>query len=92
MAGGVGSRFWPLSTSENQLVKIVLYPNPAKESFSVFGINHDAEIELYNNLGMKVFQQKIQPETIITPNLSSGVYVVKIKTKDTITVKKIVLK
>jgi len=41
---------------------------------------------------MKVFQQKIQPETIITPNLSSGVYVVKIKTKDTITVKKIVLK
>ena len=31
-------------------------------------------------------------KTIITPNLSSGVYVVKIKTKDTITVKKIVLK
>lgn len=84
--------FSSLSTSENQLAKIVLYPNPAKESFSVFGINHDAEIELYNNLGMKVFQQKIQPETIITPNLSSGVYVVKIKTKDTITVKKIVLK
>lgn len=84
--------FSSLSTSENQLAKIVLYPNPAKESFSVFGINHDAEIELYNNLGMKVFQQKIQSETIITPNLSSGVYVVKIKTKDTITVKKIVLK
>lgn len=84
--------FSSLSTSENQLAKIVLYPNPAKESFSVFGINHDAEIELYNNLGMKVFQQKIQPETIIIPNLSSGVYVVKIKTKDTITVKKIVLK
>jgi hypothetical protein len=84
--------FSSLSTSENQLAKIVLYPNPAKESFSVFGINHDAEIELYNNLGMKVFQQKIQPETIITPNLSSGVYVVKIKTEDTITVKKIVLK
>lgn len=84
--------FSSLSTSENQLAKIVLYPNPAKESFSVFGINDDAEIELYNNLGIKVFQQKIQPETIITPNLSSGVYVVKIKTEDTITVKKIVLK
>ena len=84
--------FSSLSTPENQLAKIVLYPNPAKESFSVFGINDDAEIELYNNLGIKVFQQKIQPETIITPNLSSGVYVVKIKIKDTITVKKIVLK
>lgn len=84
--------FSSLSTPENQLATIVLYPNPANESFSVFGINHDAEIELYNNLGMKVLQQKIQPETIITPNLSSGVYVVKIKVNETILVKKIILK
>ena len=75
-----------------KLATIVLYPNPANGSFSVFGINHDAEIELYNNLGMKVFQQKIQPETTITPNLSSGVYVAKIKVNDSVLVKKIILK
>lgn len=84
--------FSSLSTPENQLATIVLYPNPANESFSVFGINHDAEIELYNNLGMKVLQQKIQPETTITPNLSSGVYVAKIKVNDSVLVKKIILK
>ena len=84
--------FSSLSTPENQLATIVLYPNPANEIFSVFGINHDAEIELYNNLGMKVLQQKIQPETTITPNLSSGVYVAKIKVNETILVKKIILK
>ncbi len=84
--------FTSLSTPENQLAKIVLYPNPASESFSVFGINHNAEIELYNNLGMKVFQQRIQPETTITPNLSSGVYFAKIKTNDGVLVKRIILK
>ena len=84
--------FSSLSTPENQLAKIVLYPNPASGSFSVFGIHHDAEIELYNNLGMKVFHQEIQPESTITPNLSSGVYVAKIKTNDGVFVKRIILK
>lgn len=84
--------FSSLSTPENQLAKIVLYPNPANGSFSVFGINQDAEIELYNNLGMKVFQQNIQSETTITPNLSSGIYVAKIKTNDGVLVKRIILK
>ena len=84
--------FSSLSTTENQLAKIVLYPNPANGSFSVFGINQDAEIELYNNLGMKVFQQNIQSETTITPNLSSGIYVAKIKTNDGVLVKRIILK
>lgn len=84
--------FSSLSSPENQLAKIVLYPNPANESFTVFGINHEAEIELYNNLGMKVYQQKINTETQITPNLTSGVYIAKITINDTISVKKIILK
>jgi hypothetical protein len=84
--------FSSLSSPENQLAKIVLYPNPANESFTVFGINHEAEIELYNNLGMKVFQQKINNETQIIPNLNSGVYVAKITINDTISIKKIILK
>jgi hypothetical protein len=41
---------------------------------------------------MKVFQQRIQPETTITPNLSSGVYFAKIKTNDGVLVKRIILK
>jgi hypothetical protein len=84
--------FSSLSTPKNELAKITIYPNPARESFTVFGFDNDAEIELYNNLGMKVFQEKIHPEAVITPNLNSGVYMAKIKINDNIIVKKIILK
>ncbi|MFN3969393.1 endonuclease [Flavobacterium sp.] len=83
--------FASLSTNENQTVNYSVYPNPAKESFTVFGINTAATIELYNSLGMKVFVQKFTGETNIVPNVSSGIYLAKITSDNKTVVKKLVI-
>jgi hypothetical protein len=83
--------FASLSANENQTVNYVIYPNPTKESFTVSGINTEAVIELYNSLGMKVFEQKFVGETNIIPTVSSGIYLAKITSDDKTVVKKIVI-
>jgi hypothetical protein len=80
-----------LSSQENQTVNYSVYPNPARESFTVFGINTAATIELYNSLGMKVFEQKFTGETNIAPKVSSGIYWAKITSENKTVVKKIIL-
>lgn len=80
-----------LSSQENQTVNYSVYPNPARESFTVFGINTAATIELYNSLGMKVFEQKFIGETNIVPKVSSGIYWAKITSENKTVVKKMVL-
>jgi hypothetical protein len=83
--------FASLSTNENQNVNYVIYPNPAKENFTVSGINNEAVIELYNSLGMKVFEQKFIGETNIIPNVSSGIYLAKITSENKTMVKKLLI-
>ncbi len=83
--------FASLSANENQTVNYSVYPNPARESFTVFGINGEANIELYNSLGMKVFEQKFIGETNVVPNVSSGIYLAKITSDNKTVVKKLVI-
>ena len=47
--------FAPLSTNTFDTSKVVLYPNPAKNYISIFGISSDAKIEVFSILGKKVF-------------------------------------
>ena len=84
--------FASLSTHENQTVNYVIYPNPARESFTVSGINNDAVIELYNSLGMKVFEQKFIGETSFVPNVTPGIYLAKITNDGRTAVKKVVIR
>jgi hypothetical protein len=84
--------FAALSNNENQTVNYVIYPNPARESFTVSGINNDAVIELYNSLGMKVFEQKFIGETSFVPNVTSGIYLAKITSDGKTAVKKVVIR
>ncbi len=84
--------FSSLSNQQNEQLSVKLYPNPAHESFVVFGIEDNSVIELYNAVGVKVFQQSFRGETTITPNVSAGIYVAKIKTNDRVLVKKIIMK
>ncbi len=83
--------FASLSTIENQAVNYVIYPNPTRDSFTVSGINNEAIIELYNSLGMKVFEQKFVGETQIVPNITSGIYWAKITSDNKTVVKKVVI-
>lgn len=84
--------FAALATPENQALNFVVYPNPASNQFTVSGINGEAVIELYNSLGMKVFEQKIIGETRVVPNVSSGIYLAKITSDNKTAVKKVVIR
>jgi hypothetical protein len=84
--------FSSLSNQQNEQLSVKLYPNPTHESFVVFGIEDNSVIELYNAVGVKVFQQSFRGETTIIPNVSAGIYVAKIKTNDKVLVKKVIMK
>lgn len=83
--------FSSLSTNENSTIYFVVYPNPAKDSFTVSGLNSDAVLELYNSLGMKVFKQNFIGQTTMNPNVSTGVYLAKITSNGKSEVRKIVI-
>lgn len=83
--------FAALSNSNFDTSKVVLYPNPAKEYFTVSGITNDATIEIYSALGQKVFQENFTGETRLNFNLSSGIYMAKITSDGNSITKKILI-
>jgi hypothetical protein len=68
-----------------------LYPNPAKNYISIFGISSDAKIEVFSILGKKVFEQNFTGETTLNLNLASGIYIAKITVDGNYKVKKLVI-
>lgn len=84
--------FAALANNESQAMDFVVYPNPARDNFTISGINNEATIELYNSLGMKVFEQRFSGVTSFVPNVSSGMYLAKITSQNKISVKKIIIK
>ncbi|WP_291129363.1 endonuclease [Flavobacterium sp. UBA7682] len=83
--------FSSLSTNENATIRFVVYPNPARDSFTVSGLNTDAVLELYNSLGIKVFEQNFSGQTTMIPNVTTGVYLAKITSNGKSEVRKIVI-
>ena len=83
--------FAALSTTNFDAAKVVLYPNPAKDNITIFGIATDAKIEVFSTLGQKVFEQNFTGEKSINLNLTSGIYLAKITADNKTTIKKIVI-
>lgn len=83
--------FAPLSTTDFDDAKVVLYPNPAKDSITIYGITTDAKIELFSTLGQKVFEQNFIGEKSVNLNLASGIYLAKITADSKVVTKKIVI-
>ena len=81
-----------LSTNENTMISISVYPNPASERFTIYGVDSEATLELFNNLGMKVFEQTFSGETTIEPRVASGIYFAKISRDNQSVTKKIIIK
>ena len=62
---------------ENSLSTMIVYPNPAKESFSIEGLESNATIEIYNSLGVRVKTvNAIADEEINISDLATGVYMI----------------
>ncbi|SDG39960.1 PA14 domain-containing protein [Psychroflexus sediminis] len=73
-----------LSTQEESLGSLSLYPNPTKGSFQISGqdLGEGAEVEIYNMIGQQVYNRNLNGSsgTEITDfNANAGVYLVKIK-------------
>lgn len=83
--------FAPLSTTDFDTAKVVLYPNPAKDNITIYGITTDAKIEVFSTLGQKVFEQNFTGEKSINLNLASGIYLAKITAHSKVVTKKIVV-
>lgn len=83
--------FAALANSDFEVSKVVVYPNPAKDHFTVSGITNEATIELYSALGQKVYEQDFTGETTLNFNLSSGIYMAKITADSRTITKKIVI-
>ena len=83
--------FAPLSTNTFDTSKVVLYPNPAKNYISIYGISSDAKIEVYSILGKKVFEKNLNGETTLQMDLASGIYLAKIKVDSKVVTKKLII-
>lgn len=68
-----------LSTTTYNESKVVIYPNPTKDSFAISGLSYDTIVELYTILGNKLMEQNVKEQTVIdVSTLNSGIYILKI--------------
>jgi len=91
--GAKAGQVWHSNLSANNFdnLKVNLYPNPAKKSISISGLNENATIEIYNSIGAKVLEKEFFGETKMNIDFPAGVYFAKINSGDKSIVKKIIL-
>jgi len=76
----------------NDIENIHIYPNPTNDYVYVKGANIK-EIKIFNMLGMVVAEEQLSSEGKINiKNLSSGVYIVQIKTDNSIIINRKIVK
>jgi hypothetical protein len=83
--------FSTLSNTSYDENKVVIYPNPAKEYFTISGIKDTTKLELYNSLGSLVYTQNVSANTRIPIPFAKGIYFVKITTDDTTSINKLIV-
>jgi hypothetical protein len=73
-------------------VTLKISPNPAHNSFTITSPFQNAELEIYNMLGVEVYSKTLntKPQTL-NPNLSAGIYFVKVSDGEQVIVEKLVI-
>lgn len=84
--------FSTLSTNDFSDSKVVIYPNPAKDYITVFGISDQSTIEIYSLSGAKLYNSSFLGETRLRIDLASGIYLAKISSDTKTLYKKLVIK
>jgi hypothetical protein len=80
-----------LSVNENELFSLSIYPNPAKNQFTI-QLDNSTQLEkvsIYNTLGQVVLTS--EEHIINTSKLSSGSYIVEITTNKGKSSKKLIV-
>jgi hypothetical protein len=83
--------FSNLSNKNFSDINVILYPNPVKNSFTITGLETESTIEIYNNLGSKIFESNFNSEKTFNVNFAAGIYFAKITSDSKSIVKKIVV-
>lgn len=78
------------ATSPSQL-KVSLYPNPAQKSVTISGIASEYSVTVYNQLGAKVYESKLNGTYQIETNWGSGLYFITIATESTSSTQKLII-
>jgi endonuclease I len=84
---------WHASLSNYDFInhRAIIYPNPAKDNFSIVGLSKNSLVSFYTILGAKLFEQKVSDQaTFDISNYASGVYILKIQSDGLISEKKII--
>lgn len=80
-----------LSSVASAQEDVIIYPNPTKGEFTVYGLQSAVELIVYNLFGEKIVSKTVnrKQETI---NLSgaSGIYFLQVKTENGIVTRKII--
>ena len=70
--------FFATGVGENEQSDIYVYPNPAKESIRIIGIEANTQIEIYNSLGELVKVMSVNADQEIgVRDLASGLYLIR---------------
>ena len=81
----------PLSVKDNTLQQVVVYPNPTKGRIYIKGLNNSAIFQVFSVEGRQLSSEKLESDSFLDLNLSSGIYMLKITSKGKSTIRKIVL-
>ena len=70
--------FFATGVGENEQANLQIYPNPAKKSIRILGIEANSQVEIYNSLGELVKVMSVNPDQEIgIRDLASGLYLVR---------------
>lgn len=80
-----------LSTSGFTAVNAVVYPNPSHNQFTIAGLQGEANVEIYNSVGVKVYEGSFESQTMVRHNWAAGLYFARITSGGKSLVKKILV-
>lgn len=91
--GNKAGQAWHFNLSSHDFAhwKLNVYPNPAKKSITISGLNEAATVEMYNSIGTKILEQNFIGETQLNIDFPSGIYFAKINLGKQSVVKKFIV-
>ncbi|MFK7748274.1 MAG: T9SS type A sorting domain-containing protein [Kordia sp.] len=82
-----------LSTSENELINVSIYPNPTSNTLHIKGIPQIETVEIYSILGKKIEVSITNSTTVDVSTLTNGIYFLKVvDTQNRTVIKKFIKK
>lgn len=80
-----------LSTNENSIDSVAVYPNPTKDYIVISGLTSIANVEINSLTGMIVYKGTCSNNTKLDLELSSGVYLLKVSEEGKSITKKLIV-